>query len=389
MQRYGITGDCWHMTWGRDDRQYVSLCDGYGNSQSPEGMYNSRLLAINGEARVARFDDVPGYPKLLRAYGNVPRYYNFGTLALDGSIYQFLSTPNHEFTKPDARFIGAKLIFSSDGGLTWRNQDSSTPVVWDEWDRRSRDTLVFFEEDQEAFSLLTVLQMGRDYGLNRDGYVYVYAPNGNTEGTMNELVMFRVPKGKILRRDAYEYFSGPGSNGAAKWTADITGRAVVHAFPRGWVNRLMHPYAWHPSVVYNGPLGVYMMTAWGMGVAPDGLWFDKPSYLGLWIARNPWGPWTQVHEETAWMPEGDAAARAFQPQIAPKWIAPDGRSFWLVWSDYQQKEREVWERFTARVDGKWSQGRMSREDWSQAAEMMRKHMPYYAFNVQRVDLTVA
>jgi hypothetical protein len=49
--------------------------------------------------------------------------------------------------------------------------------------------MAFFKEPGDGFSLLTVLQMGKDYERNEDGYVYVYAPNGNTEGTMNELVM--------------------------------------------------------------------------------------------------------------------------------------------------------------------------------------------------------
>src|SRR5690606_13362652 len=128
------------------------------------------------------------------------------------------------------RFIGAKLIYSPDNGHTWRNQDSSTPVVWESWEHRSRDTMVFFEEDQEAFSLLSVRQMGQNYKHKRDGNVYVYAPNGNTEGTMNELVMFRVPKDQLLYRDRYEYFSGLRPDGSAKWSKDVLNRAVVHTF---------------------------------------------------------------------------------------------------------------------------------------------------------------
>ena len=62
------------------------------------------------------------------------RYYRFGTLALDGGIYQFLGTPNHQFARSDgsalgARFVGAKPIYSPDNGNTWCNQDGSTPVA--------------------------------------------------------------------------------------------------------------------------------------------------------------------------------------------------------------------------------------------------------------------
>ena len=51
-------------------------------------------------------------------------------------------------------------------------------------------------------------------------------------------------------------------------------------------------------------------------------------------------------------PDRDDNARAYQPQIAPQWIAPDGKSFWLVWTDFQV------------VPG--------------------RDRPYYAFNAQRV-----
>ena len=44
---------------------------------------------------------------------------------------------------------------------------------------------------------------------------------------------------------------------------------------------------------------------------------------------------------------------AYQPQISPKWIAADGKSFWLVFTDFQT------------VSGK---------------------NPYYCFNHQKVEI---
>jgi hypothetical protein len=195
--------------------------------------------------------------------------------------------------------------------------------------------------------------MGKAYEQNKDGYVYIYSPNGNTEGTMNQLVLCRVPKDRIRDRGAYDFFVSRKPDGTADWSRDIAARGVVQSFPSGWVNTKVHPYAWHPSVVYDAPLGVYLMANWGMGCAPDGTWFGKPSYLGFWSAPNPWGPWTQIHEEKEWMPAGDRAAHAYQPQIGPKWIAADGKSFWLVWTDFQ---------------------------------FVGAARPYYSFNTQKVEL---
>ena len=382
--RLGGYGDNWHMSWAADDSQVVSLCDGSGWPDTRRELYNSRLYRILGSPPQVRFEDVAGYPTLLselRKPGGFSRYYAFGTLALDGRIYQFLSTPNVPFDQPDPRFVGAKLIYSPDDGVSWRNQDDTSPVVWEAWDTRDKENMVFFEEDGEAFQLLTVGQMGKNYESNTDGYIYVYSPNGNTDGTMNELVMFRVGTEKIRDRSAYEFFAG-NRNGAATWTHDIDRRAAVHTFPSGWVNTKVHPYAWQPSVVYNEARGVYMMANWGMGCAPDGLWFGKPSYLGLWTAPNPWGPWAQIHEETSWTPGGDSGARAYSPQIAPKWIAPNGGSFWLVWTDFQSTVD------TARADAE--QQRIVSEASSEAEliDGLSALRPYYAFNLQRVDLEI-
>ena len=353
IKRFGGDGDNWHMSWAADDKMYFSLCDGRGFPGMPQANYNSRMYSVVGTPPEIKFEFMPTYPELINSGPRgFSRYYNFGTLALGNNLYQYLSTPNVPFNEPAPRFVGAKLIYSPDLGKTWHNQDGSTPVRWEKWEDRTKKNMAFFEEEGDAFALVTVLQMGKDYEHNKDGFVYLYAPNGNTEGTMNQVVLARVPKDKILDRKAYEFFAG-GRGDDAKWSPRVADRAVLQTFPAGWVNKHIHPYAWHPSVVYYPATGEYLMANWGMGTDAEGKWFGKPSYLGFWTAPRPWGPWTQVHEDAAWTPGGDEAARCYQPQIAPKWIAADGKSFWLVWTDFQV------------IDGK---------------------RPHYAFNVQRVDV---
>jgi hypothetical protein len=353
IRRLGGEGDNFHMSWAADDKVYFGLCDGRGFPGMPQANYNTRMYSVAGDAPDLRFEFMPTYPDLLNSGpGAIFRYYGFGTLALGGRIYQFLSTLNVPFNEPNPRFVGAKLIYSPDGGGTWCNQDGTSPVRWETWGQRSKQNMAFFEEDGDAFSLITVLQMGKDYRYNTDGLVYLYSPNGNTEGRMNQLVLARVPKDRIVERKAYEFFAGGGPEGA-RWSPRVEGRAPVHTFPAGWVNKTLNPYAWQPSVVYYPATGQYLMANWGMGQDAEGKWFGKPSYLGFWTAPQPWGPWTQVYEERSWTPGGDEAARCYQPQIGPKWIAADGKSFWLVWTDYQV------------VNGK---------------------RPYYGFNAQRVDV---
>jgi hypothetical protein len=109
--------------------------------------------------------------------------------------------------------------------------------------------------------------------------------------------------------------------------------------------------------------------------------------LGLWTAPNPWGPWEQIYEELPWRPGGDANASPYQPQIAPKWIAPDGRSFWLVWSDCRfpmislaNAEIELRKKHLKSLP-------KIERDREELAIYLR-YLTSYAFNAQRVDLDV-
>ena len=104
----------------------------------------------------------------------------------------------------------------------------------------------------------------------------------------------------------------------------------------------------------------------------------------MWVAAHPWGPWSQVHEETAWTPGNDPKALAYSPQIAPKWIAEDGKSFWLVWSDLQQKHTEA-----CRQNHEAALRATNPTELTRVLRQGRDCAPYYAFNAQRVDLVIA
>ena len=403
IQRLGGNGDNWYPTWGADGSLYVALCDGTGFDGMPRRNYNSRLVRVDGRPETGlTFHDVPGYPDLSYPIRGefeegTPgtrlgiRYYGFGTLSVDGTIYQYLNTWPVPLTEEvvagngELKFIGAKLIYSPDGGTTWHNQDGSTPVQWEDWDERSADTMVFWNEPGESFGVRGILQMGQDYSANTDGYVYGYAPNGGTEGTMNQLVMFRVPKGSVTDRSAYEFFVSANADGSATWTPDLLKRGVVHTFPSGWVNRFMHPYAWMPSVTYNEALGLYLMANWATGVGEDGFWFGKPSYLGMWSSTTPWGPWEQFYENESWTPEGDQNAVCYSSVILPAWVAEDGRSFWLMWTDFQStfsaEEKEHWGPIVPEA--------IKSGDHKTLAQYVGTGQPYYSINLQRVDLEVS
>jgi uncharacterized protein (TIGR03437 family) len=313
-------GDNWHMTWAADDYQYTALGDGKGWENGTE--YNTRVYRlIDGPANL-RPQLLSEYPVVL---SSLQQWYGYGILAIDNRLYHFIGhIDTQSFPR---RFVGAKLVYSPDHGESWKNADG-TPMSFEQ---PSEATMFSWNTPDNTFSLVSVLQAGKNYSDNTDGYVYIYAPNGATDDKMRQLVMARVPKDKVLSKSAYEYFVSRKADGSATWSRRIEDRGVVHQYPAGWVASDA-PYSWNPSIAYNKPLNIYLMAAAGTA-RNRGRLFNSPSYLGIYTAPQPWGPWTQIHENTAWISGGDASTRLYQPVIAPKWIAEDGKSFYLVFSD--------------------------------------------------------
>lgn len=390
--RLGGLGDGYKMTLTADGRQIVVVNDGPGWAPPPATFFSTRLWTVEGPPPQPRFAQLLGYPVVDRAAHpeGAPHYYGHGVIAVGQNLYQFLATLDQAEDRP-RRWTGAKLIRSRDGGKTWQNGDGSSPVVWEDWKDQSRNTLTFFNEPDGAFSLLAFLQQGKAHSSNRDGFVYAYGLNGSVDGLMNQLVLFRVRADRVADRAAYRFFAGRRGDGSARWSPDIAERQPVHTFPRGWVNYTnLFPgdlvvESWLPSVTWNEGLGLYMMASAGIGCAPDGTEFGKPSYLGFYVADHPWGPWRQIHEDMVWAPGGDTAARAYAPQIAPGWVAPDGKSFWLVWADLAGLRE--FGRDEALVDAEMNKARDPQERTVIEAAILRRYMPGFAMNAQRIDLT--
>jgi hypothetical protein len=132
-----------------------------------------------------------------------------------------------------------------------------------------------------------------------------------------------------------------------------------------------------------------MIAASGTGQGSTGGWFGTPSYLGFWVGSTPWGPFTQIHEELAWTPEDEPESRAFAPKIPPKWISDDGKSFWLVWTDYALKPTpEDLEEFNPDRDVVADLKTITDDaEFARAFHTWtNKRMLHPSFNVQRVDV---
>ena len=121
----------------------------------------------------------------------------------------------------------------------------------------------------------------------------------------------RVLKEQIGKRSAYEFFESLDAKGAPKWTKSVAARGAVFTHRE----RCMRS-----GISYNAPVKRYLW--WRGGV--DSV-FKRG--FGVYDAPEPWGPWTTVYYTESW--DTDPGETGSFP---PKWMGPDGRTLYLVFS---------------------------------------------------------
>jgi hypothetical protein len=365
--RYGDVGDNWFSTWGSDGALYAAQCDGRGWLDDDGNMRefkNNQIWRITGSPDSANIqaEMLEGYPDYSRTgiteiYGPIispdtttrfplPKskelgawnWYGYGIVSIDGNIYQFISHCADK--KGWGWFDGTQLIWSPKGDkrwLRWNGTDASDRNRW--LLNEGGNQLMFFNEPDYAFSFISVAQFGQDYNENKDGYVYLYSPEGKLKSA--NLNMARVKKENILDRDKWEYFTQINEKGKAEWIMDdITKRGIVHQFPQGWGF-----YSWSPSVVWNEKLELFIMVAGGTqrpgtGERMSNWPHNESGSLMLLYSENPWGPWTQFYYNINWQVGEDN--RTYLPQLTPKWISDDGKSMYIIFSDFYREPNDYY-----------------------------------------------
>lgn len=345
IMRESRRGDNWCTTWGNDDHQYTSMCDGYGWDANRKREIHTEVLKITGEFGDVHGYSLPAYPvdyEVIDATNRyMPYYFGYGIVDVNGVLFQFLSRQAETNFMPP--FQGTNVIYSPDYGESWFRFDDEdvTNTLLD----YSPAAQFFWQEDGSfvdgkegyAFSWISVCQMGKGNSQGeQDGFVYLYSPNG---AQANELSLARVSSTSITDRSAYQFFHSFSKSGEVNWTSNIEDRGVAYTFPKensqgdpfGW-------YSWLPSVVWNEGLRLYIMVNGGT-YSTNNYWdkghnlHRKSGSLQLYYSKKPWGPWTQFYSVDHWHPAGDPNERTYQPKLSPKWISEDGKEMVLIWSD--------------------------------------------------------
>jgi hypothetical protein len=319
VRRDDLDGDNFPITWADDDSIYAAYGDGWGcRPMVPATKLNTGMVRITGDPPGFRGEEVriPWYG----GGAHRPNMKGCGLLSAGGTLYHFVRYQVDGATPSEPRRqVAASLIWSHDHGATWQGDTAYSP------NSHIPDIPLFFHEPDHAFNSPTFLQAGRDYAQAQDEYVYLYSPREDLRRRNDHLDLARVPINHIAERGAYEFFAG--SPTAPRWTSDITRRTPVFAFP-GHVGA--------GDVVYWPALGRYLLLqciSW----EPHQVSGPAPSRLALLDGPHPWGPWSTAGYVTHWG-SGENGDLRYDPRLPAKWLAPDGTSAILIFSDRTQSD---------------------------------------------------
>lgn len=281
IRRAAKGGDNWPMTWADDGHLYTAYGDGNGFEPQIRDRLSLGFARVEGGPAGFRGINLRS-PTVEQTGSGAAGRKASGILMVDGILYLWTRNAGP-----------SKLARSGDHGRTW---------TWADWG---------FDK---GFICPTFLNYGRDYAGARDGFVYVYSHDGpDAYHPGDRMVLARVPKGRIMERDAYEFFAGLDPSGGPTWTRDLDRRGAVFTHPGK---------CYRSGISYNAALGRYLWCQILPGEEPR-----KSGGFGLYDAPEPWGPWTAAFFAETWdVGPGETSS------LPTKWMSGDGRTAHLVFS---------------------------------------------------------
>jgi hypothetical protein len=311
-QRHAPGSDNFHLTWADDDNLYGIWGDGGGFSGT-----NDKFRVSFGVVRIeGNHDSYKGYDR----YGHKESSENearingksWGIICVKGNLYAWVH-PDHKGgwgTWAD-HLSESRLYISKDKGASWK------PAKWS-----------FTPEDDLTGG--NILQFGKNYAGAIDQFVYHYLVqptiSPDTSGKITELqipgkiFLLRVKKNKMMKREAYEFFSGFDGE-IPIWTKNMNDKKPVFIDKNGVGMPI--------GICYNPGLRRYLLST-EHGKPEAGM-------MGIFDSPNPWGPWTTVTyaKSESWFGHDHAdvvPANCFFWCFPTKWMSEDGRTSTMVFT---------------------------------------------------------
>ena len=278
--------DNWPITWAQDDCLYTAYGDGLGFEPSLPQKLGMGFAKIGGEPGDFTCENIRSDGEN-QGFGSAGEKAS-GLLAIDGRIYLWVRNADRKGTQ-------SRLAYSNDHQKTW---------IWCDWR---------FED----FGHIAFVNYGKNYQNARDDNVYMVThDNPSAYQVSDHFVLIRVPKDKLVDRNAYQFYQGLDANGNPLWTNDIRQRQPVFTNLQ---------QCRRSSISYNAGIGRYI---WWQQISCDGNSDTRyQGGLGIFEAPEPWGPWSTVYYTEKWdVGPGDLAC------FPTKWMSEDGKTMFLVFS---------------------------------------------------------
>jgi CubicO group peptidase (beta-lactamase class C family) len=281
IRRAAKGSDNWPMTWADDGHLYTAYGDGNGFEPQIPDRLSLGFARVEGGPADFRGVNIRS-PTIQQTGSGAAGRKASGLLMVDGVLYLWTRNAGP-----------ARLARSADHGRTW---------TWADWGFAT------------ALAFPTFLNFGRDYAGARDDFVYVYSHDGDSAYRPSDrMILARVPRGRIMEREAYEFFAGFDTGHGPTWTRDLERRGAVFVH---------EGKCYRSGISYNAPLGRYLWCQILPGDDPR-----KRGGFGLYDAPEPWGPWTSAYFTGDWdVGPGETSS------VPTKWIVPDGTTIHLVFS---------------------------------------------------------
>jgi len=290
-------GDLWFSTWAANDNLYMTWGDGCGPGfdWDPPLFTDAGISEMTGSIPDLECLPAPGgciksrdIPSGLPDTDDKPS----SILALGSRLILAGHTPLGE---PEEGY----LAYSDDFGATW-TKVAGSPWVKDPGNRAL-----------SPFRCIMFINMGQDYGLNSDGYVYGLGMGWEWDWDIihsGYVYLTRVPVADILDYSSYTYFSGI-TGSVPSWSTD-----QLDAVPVPGLNALSMG-----SAMYHDGTGRYLfLTA-----------------EGLYEAGDPWGPWNMITPLFAWGTQANWKG-GYMPGLITKGAGSD-----FVWFTLAGQDRVV------------------------------------------------
>lgn len=292
-----VTGDTFPMTWADDDAIYMSSGDPMWHGiAKDEGLDIEKIEGGPTNYRISRVNQM--YP--LRGYGgDGPK--PCGMICIEGVIY--FAYQNMLGMKPPVRGekcqhgSDAQIICSRDHGRTWEPDFAATrkPMF-----------------PGHLFGGPAFINYGKNNEGARDEFVYAVSAEQWDNGS--ELRLGRVPAGRIMDRQAWQWVCDLGArNNTPKWSRDLDKSVPILSEDR---------FIGLPDMVYLQGIKRYLLVTWHLH---QDFTSNRGTDLVFFESPEPWGPFALVHFEN-WE---DETKTPYCPRIPLKWMERDGLSGWL------------------------------------------------------------